>query len=91
MASTRTKFEWNYARNVFGLIENWGFCWIGARNDLDGNADITIWSWIDGSKISNSYGFNPDASATTGQGPWQQGEPSDLGNEHCIHLTLNDL
>ena len=47
-----------------------------------------VWSWIDGTNITTSYGFNSDRSATTGQGPWYSGEPNEAGNEDCVEMWI---
>lgn len=73
LASIVTESEWEDAKSVCGADR----CWIGLRDDLNGNDDM-IWAWDDHSDIANSYGFNADKTATTGQVPWDRKEP----NEH---------
>lgn len=54
---------------------------------MNGNDDM-VFAWEDGSRISNTYGFNADNSATTGQGPWNNGEPNEYegDDEDCVHM-----
>ena len=87
LATIKTWKEWRIAKNVCGGNN---ICWIGLRDDLNGNDDM-IWSWTDGSTISNSYGFNKDATATKGKGPWNKGEPNEWRgrDQDCVRMLKN--
>ena len=79
LASIPTQSNWNDARSICGGVH----CWIGLRDNINEGT----WSWDDGTRVSNSYGFKPDRSATTGQGPWNTGEPNNSGgHEDCIMM-----
>lgn len=73
LATILTKSDWNEARSVCNEVFS---CWIGLRDDVNDD-DEMIWSWIDGSRISNSYGFYPNGTATTGQEPWDINQPNE--------------
>ena len=85
LASIPTYGHWVEAKSVCGAND----CWIGLYDDADGNAE-GVWSWVDGTDIATSYGFNADQTATTGQDPWNTNEPNEAGEEDCVHLRWQD-
>jgi len=64
--------------------------WIGLQDDINGDPDM-VWSWTDGTDIVLNYGFNSDRTATTGQGPWNNGEPNEYNGweEDCVEMYTN--
>lgn len=51
--------SWPYSHSEAAVCGAGDVCWIGLRDDLNGNDDM-VFEWDDHSDISTSYGFNSD-------------------------------
>ena len=59
-------------------------CWIGLNNRI--NKDI--WTYIDGTSVKGTYGFDINGKPTKGITPWNSGEPNNAHkpSEYCVKL-----
>ena len=87
LATITNQNDYNIAREL--CMNNNTQCWIGL-NDL---YDEGFWSYIDGTSVNGTYGFDINGNPTVGNGPWHDDEPNnDNGNNpaHCVHFRDHD-
>ena len=83
LATITNENDYNIAREL--CMNNNTECWIGL-NDLYSEG---FWSYIDGTSVKGTYGFDINGNPTVGNGPWHDDEPNnDNGNkpEDCVHF-----
>ena len=83
LATITNENEYNIVREL--CMNNNTECWIGL-NDLYSDG---FWTYIDGTSVKGTYGFDINGNPTVGIGPWHDNEPNNGNNEHCVQYWNN--